>query len=189
MAINLQELVLRELIKEFQRAPGETVEERTNFVLSQNGWDKELDGLSDRFRVAVRAGLEHLALHRAHSQRTAKEIEEDKYRKETDRIAASGMCGNLFADQLAGLDNNQLAKKYPRETYWLDGQEIPREALAFNLKAVAELRKRAFLELVKNDKRSDVYRDEITISDELLRRGREASKSRIASADDATHQI
>jgi hypothetical protein len=49
-------------VAELRKAPGESVEERTDFVLSRHGWDKELDKIKDaKFRALCRLALEGLA--------------------------------------------------------------------------------------------------------------------------------
>lgn len=175
MAINAGSEFLNELARfysDVKRAPGDTIEERLDHVLSARGWDKELDKIGDDFRIIVRQALERTALGRQPLE-NPRDIEKDRQRKEREKAASTGVYGDLFADQYLGFEPRELASKLPCEQYFVPslGVYVPREELAFRLDAVAELRKQSQIELLRIEQVANVYRHELAIFDELLRRG------------------
>jgi hypothetical protein len=118
----------------------------------------------------VRLALERLALRHG-TAASARDIEKDRHKKETQKIADSGLLGDLFADQYVGLEPAVLASKLPRETYWVESlrREVPREELVSQLAAVAELRRTTYAKYQAIEATANVYRHELAIFDELLR--------------------
>lgn len=173
MALGAHDQIIRELMNEFKDAPGKSVQERTDYVLVHRGWDKQLAKIKDdEFRTVIRSSLERLALRHEPPQ-TAREIEKARQQKETERLAALGALGDLFKDQYVGLDPADLAARLPRESYWVPSldKHVPRDELAFELGAVAELRAQTHTALLKVEQIANVYRHELAIFDELLRQG------------------
>lgn len=166
-----------QIIKQLREGPGETVAERTDAVLTKYGWNHHLAKIGDEdFRAVVRAALEHLALRNAPRQ-NARDIEKERHKRETEKIAASGKLGDLF-DQYVGLSPDALAANLPRESYWVEslGRRVAREDLAFELGAVAELRAQAHAALVDLEREANVHRHELAIFDELLRQSSESRR-------------
>lgn len=162
-----------QIIKELRHGPGETVEQRTDCVLKKRGWDAQLADIPDEeFRGLVRHALERLAVPGGRLD-NPRDTEKERHKRETEKIAQSGVCGDLFMDQLVGLETDKLAGKLPREQYWVEslGSYVPRDQLASELHAVSELRRIVRAKLLEHDAIGDVYRYELAIFDELLRRG------------------
>jgi hypothetical protein len=156
---------------DLKNSPGETVQERAANFLARRGWDRHVDLIPDeQCRLFLLRCIESNAL-RHEAPRDARNSERDRHRKETRKIAETGMLGDFFKDQYVGLEPEQLATKLPRETYWVEslGRHVPREELAFELEAVSELRKLTRLELSDLDEIANVYRHELAIFDELIR--------------------
>jgi hypothetical protein len=167
-----------QIFNELSQAKGATADERVREVLSKYGWDKELARIKDdAFRAVVVEMLQGKALRKpmkaGESGKSARDIELDRWRAETDKIAASGLFGDLVADGLVGLETLELAGRLPRETYFIPslGEYVSRADLPSKLDALAELRKQTQLEYRKLEDRADVLRAELFIFDELIRRG------------------
>lgn len=175
-----QEQTLAGITKALKYGAGDTVQERTDDVLASRGWDKELEKIDDsNFRGLIRHALERLALRHNNDERGAREIEQDRRKKEEEKLSWGARQGDLYSDQYVGLEPDELASKLPHETYYVPslGREVARQDLAYELAAVAELRKIASAELFKIETLALAYRHELAIFDELLRRGSDQKTS------------
>ncbi len=166
-----------QIFAELAQANGETAEERVAEVLSRYGWDKELARIKDdAFRAVVIEMLQGRALRKPlkanEAGKSARDVEIDRWRTETDKIGASGLCGDLLSDQLVGMDTPDLAGKLPRETYYVAslGEHVSRADLPSKLAALHELRKLTREEYLQREQSQDVLRSEMFIFDELIRR-------------------
>lgn len=167
-----------QIFNELSQANGATAEDRVKEVLSKYGWEEELARIKDdAFRAVVIEMLQGKALRKpmkvGESGKSARDVELDRWRAETDKLATSGLCGDLVADVLVGLETPELAGKLPRETYFVPslGEYVSRGDLPSRLGALAELRKQTQIEYRKIEDQADVLRAELFIFDELIRRG------------------
>lgn len=184
-----------QIFAELAQAKGETAEERVAEVLSRYGWDKELARIKDdAFRAVVIEMLQGRALRKPlkanESGKAARDVEIDRWRMETDKLGASGLCGDLLSDKLVGLDTPTLAGKLPRETYYVAslGEHVTRDDLPSKLAALHELRKRTREEYLHREQGQDVLRAEMFIFDELIRRASEGRRDPSAGAEAQQHQ-
>lgn len=183
-----------QIFAELSQANGATAEERVSAILEKYGWDRELARIEDdTFRAVISEMLRAKALRSPprvnESNKPASDVELERWRAETDRLANSGLCGDLLSDKLDGLKTPDLAKKLPRETYFVAslGKHIPREELPSQLIALHEIRKRTREDYLAREAAQDLLRAEMFILDELIRRANEASRAP-ASADTAPAQ-
>jgi hypothetical protein len=172
----------RKLVADLQDAPGETADERLSSMLADRGWDQKLDALRDdpTLHAFVIEAMKRLAVRgkRSDSRATADEIERAKRREETERIAASGVMGDLYTADLVGFDTDALVGKLPRETYWVPSlqRDVPRAELAASLALLAELRDLTIAEIRARDAVTHVYKVELGIFVELIDRAASAHR-------------
>lgn len=168
-----------QLYAELAQADGSTVEERVQDVLRVRGWLGDLDSLNDEFRAVILDLLQDKALRKpkkvSEIGKSAADVEKDRWRAETDRLAASGQCGDLLSDKLIGLETPVLAETLPRETYFIPslGEHIARGDLPSRLAALTELRNQTREEYLHREAGQDLLRAEMFVFDELIRRAGE----------------
>lgn len=156
---------------ELKSAPGSTAEERTDAVLARRGWNRYIEAIPDEdCRNVIMDALRRVAVRNV-SAKTAKEIEDDRRRKDLEKAVASGMYGDLFADQYVGLKPAELASRLPSEQYWIDSLDraVPRDQLVSNLQAVAELRECTAAMVRRLEAELLPLKHELAIFDEILR--------------------
>ena len=177
------QIELRQLLNELKQAPGDTAKEKVAGVLAHHGWDRRLDVLKDDRALygLVMNGLKLMALP-GRTEPSADEIEKLRRERALRKAVASGMYGDLFADQYCGLSLAELARSLPDEQYFVRslGRLVPREELPLRLSDVPELRKASAAEVFRLEKEAMPRRHEMAIFDEMLR---QAARSAAVHAD------